>query len=147
MSESNTFVRTHNPSPVGQLKTDRGFWKLFFLSLITLGIYPIVFWSGISNDINVIASRYDGKKTMHYCLLFFVVNPLTLGIGYFVWNHKLCNRIGDEMARRGLEQSISAKTFWGWNVLGILLLVGPFVYIAKVADAMNALASYYNREG
>ena len=85
MSESNTFVRTHNPSPVGQLKTDRGFWKLFFLSLITLGIYPIVFWSGISNDINVIASRYDGKKTMHYCLLFFVVNPLTLGIGYFVW--------------------------------------------------------------
>jgi|GEM_PF-6546267 len=71
MSESNTFVRTHNPSPVGQLKTDRGFWKLFFLSLITLGIYPIVFWSGISNDINVIASRYDGKKTMHYCLLFF----------------------------------------------------------------------------
>ena len=34
MSESNTFVRTHNPSPVGQLKTDRGFWKLFFLSLI-----------------------------------------------------------------------------------------------------------------
>ena len=78
MSESNTFVRTHNPSPVGQLKTDRGFWKLFFLSLITLGIYPIVFWSGISNDINVIASRYDGKKTMHYCLLFFVVNPLTL---------------------------------------------------------------------
>lgn len=43
MSESNTFVRTHNPSPVGQLKTDRGFWKLFFLSLITLGIYPIVF--------------------------------------------------------------------------------------------------------
>lgn len=84
---------------------------------------------------------------MHYCLLFFVVNPLTLGIGYFVWNHKLCNRIGDEMARRGLEQSISAKTFWGWNVLGILLLVGPFVYIAKVADAMNALASHYNREG
>lgn len=51
------------------------------------------------------------------------------------------------MARRGLEQSISAKTFWGWNVLGILLLVGPFVYIAKVADAMNALASHYNREG
>lgn len=66
MSETNAVARTPNPMPVGQLKEDRGFWKFFFLSLVTLGIYSLVWWSSISNDINVMASRYDGKKTMHY---------------------------------------------------------------------------------
>ena len=145
---SNTLnVQQPVPIPMKPMNTERKLWKYIVFSILTCGIYSIVFWSSIGEDLNLTASRRDGKKTMHYCLLFLVVNPLTLGIGYFVWNHKLCNRIGDEMARRGLEQSISAKTFWGWNVLGILLLVGPFVYIAKVADAMNALASHYNREG
>ncbi len=39
---------------------------------ITFGNYGIVFYSNISTDINIIATRYDGKKTMHYCLLLFV---------------------------------------------------------------------------
>lgn len=147
MSETNAVARTPNPMPVGQLKEDRGFWKFFFLSLVTLGIYSLVWWSSISNDINVMASRYDGKKTMHYCLLFFVIDPLTCGIAHFVWNHKLCNRIGDEMRRRGMQQTISAKTFWGWSVLGVLILVGPMIYVHKLADAMNSLAHDYNRKG
>lgn len=36
--------------------------------------------SNISTDINTIASRYDGKKTMHYCLVLFIFSWLTLGI-------------------------------------------------------------------
>ena len=58
-------------APVGQLKTNRGLLKYILLSAVTLGIYSIVVMSSVSNDINVIASRYDGKRTMHYCLLFF----------------------------------------------------------------------------
>ena len=87
-------------APVGQLKTNKGLLKTILLSIITFGIYGIVVMSSVSNDINVVASRYDGKKTMHYCLLVFLVGPLTLGIGYIVWNHKLCNRIGAELQRR-----------------------------------------------
>ena len=40
--------------------------------------------SSVSTDINTIASRYDGKKTMHFCLLVFLVSWLTLGIGVLV---------------------------------------------------------------
>ena len=58
-------------APVGQLKTNRGLLKLILLSMITFGIYAIVVYCSISNDINVVASRYDGKKTMHYALLIF----------------------------------------------------------------------------
>ena len=134
-------------APVGQLNTTRGLLKFILLSIITLGIYSIVFFSGISNDINVIASRYDGRKTMHYCLLFFLVGPITFGIADIVWFHKISARIGSEMSRRRMQPTISAGTFWGWNVLGAIIVVGPFVYIYKLADAMNTLAADYNRRG
>lgn len=48
-------------APVGQLKTNKSLVKFILLSLITFGIYGIVILSSVSNDINIIASRYDGK--------------------------------------------------------------------------------------
>ena len=58
--------------PVLQLKTSRGLLKFILFSIITFGIYPLVVMSAVSNDINIVASRYDGKKTMHFCLLYFL---------------------------------------------------------------------------
>lgn len=134
-------------APVGQLKTNRSLVKLILLSIVTLGIYSIVYYSGISNDINVIASRYDGKKTMHYALLLFIIGPITAGIAYFVWFHKLSNRIGSELKRRNLSYSFDASSFWLWNVLGTLIVVGPFVYAHKLAKASNMIAGHYNING
>lgn len=136
-----------NPRPVTQLKDSRGLVKFILLSIVTLGIYSIVFYSGVSTDINIIASRYDGKKTMHYCLLFFIVGVLTLGIGYLVWFHTLSNRIGNELKRRGISYSFGAGSFWLWDVLGILILVGPLVYVHKLCKAMNLLAADFNTKG
>lgn len=133
--------------PVGQLKTKRGVLKLILLSIVTLGIYPFVFLSGISNDINIIASRYDGRKTMHFCLLAFVIAPLTLGIANFVWYHKISSRIGHELNRRGIASSFGAASYWLWNVLGILIIVGPFIYLFQLCKAMNQLCENYNING
>ena len=130
-----------------QLKTNRGLLKLILLSIITFGIYPIIFYSSISTDINLIASRYDGKKTMHYCLLFFLVAPVTLGIGAIVWCHRISARIGKELSRRGIAYSFGAGSFWGWNVLGSLIAVGPFIYLYKLCKAMNLLSADYNARG
>ena len=63
-------------APVGQLRTNRGLLKFILLSLITFGIYGIVVMSDVSTDINTIASRYDGRRTMHYCLVCFVFSWL-----------------------------------------------------------------------
>lgn len=134
-------------APIGQLNAKRALWKMIVFGIITLGIYPIVFYSGISADINVIASRYDGKRTMHYCLLCFLVGPITLGIAYLVWFHKLCGRVGAELNRRGLSYSFGASSFWLWNVLGAFIIVGPFVFIHKLATATNKLAEHYNING
>lgn len=144
---SEEVVYTAPAAPVAKLKTNRGMIKCILLSLITFGIYGLVFYSSISSDINLVASRYDGKKTMHYCLLLFVITPLTLGIGSIVWIHRLSARIGRELARRGISYSFGAGSFWGWNVLGSLIAVGPFIYLHKLCKAMNLLCANYNVNG
>lgn len=149
MNETTTVQMEYQPSsaPVGQLNANRSLLKLILLGLITFGIYPIVFYSGISNDINIVASRYDGKKTMHYCLLLFLVAPITFGIAGLVWSHKISNRIGNELRRRNIAYSFSAADFWLWCIVGSLIIVGPFIYVYKLAKSTNMLASHYNING
>lgn len=139
--------QTTSTAPILQLKTKRGLIKFILLSLITFGIYALVFYSRISTDINLIASRYDGKKTMHFCLLTFIVAPITLGIGAIVWNHRISARIGRELSRRGIGYSFGASTFWLWNVLGSLIVIGPFVYLHKLCKSMNLLCADFNVNG
>lgn len=129
------------------LSTNRSLLKMIFLGIITLGIYPIVVYSGISRDINILASRYDGRKTMHYCLMLFVFTPITGTVAAFLWSHRLCRRVGRELRRRGLPYRFGAGSFWGWNILGTLLLVGPFVFVHKLMTAMNLLCADYNARG
>ena len=136
-----------NTAPVGQLKTNKGLLKTILLSLITLGIYPLVVMSAVSNDINIVASRYDGKKTMHFCLLAFIITPITFGIGAIVWYHRISNRIGAELQRRGIAYSFSAADFWLWSVLGSLIAVGPLVYMHKMFKAVNKMNAHYNVNG
>ena len=134
-------------APVGQLKTNKGLLKYILLSAITFGIYGLVVMSSVSNDINIIASRYDGRKTMHYCLLFFLIGPITFGIAYLVWFNNISSRIGNELSRRNIAYSFGASDFWLWNILGSLIIVGPFVYLHKLFKADNLICQHYNVNG
>ena len=134
-------------APAGQLKTNKGLAKFIFLSIITFGIYGLVVMSALSNDINISASRYDGKKTMHYCLLAFLVGPVTFGIAYIVWFHKISNRIGSELKRRNIAYSFSCSDYWLWNVIGNIIIVGPFIYYHKLFKACNLICADYNAKG
>lgn len=142
--ENNTVISN---APVGQLKTNKGLLKTILFSLITFGIYPLVVMSAVSSEINIVASRHDGKKTMHYCLLLFIVAPLTFGIAGIVWSHRISNRIGNELKRRGINYDFSAIDFWLWNILGSLIVIGPFVYLHKMFKAVNLMNAHYNVNG
>ena len=133
--------------PANQLTCNRGAVKAILLSIITLGIYSIVLFTKMGEEINITAGKFDGKKTMNYCLLFFIVGPLTLEIGTLVWFHNFSSRIGNELARRGINYKFSAADFWLWNVLGILIGIGPFVYLHKVTKAINLINQDYNTRG
>lgn len=133
--------------PVKSLPTNRGAIKAIVLTIITCGIYSIVLYEKMSREINITASRYDGKKTMSYALMFFLVGPLTLEIGTLVWFHNISKRIGAELKRRNIDYSFGAGSFWIWNVLGLFILIGPFVYLHKITKAINLINEDYNING
>lgn len=136
-----------SPAPVHQLRTKRSLLKYILLGIVTFGIYDIWQMSEIGETLNLLASRRDGKRTMHYCLMFFLIGGLTLGIGWFVWFHRMSARIGDEQQARGMQPTVTAATYWLWNVLGVLIIVGPFIYMYKLLHAMNDLCADYNQRG
>lgn len=133
--------------PAKQLRRKPGLLKYILLSAVTLGIYSIVVMSGISADINTVASPHDNKKTMHYCLLLFLCSVFTLGIVPLIWYHRLSRRIGNEARRRGVQTAFGPKTFWLWGILGSLILVGPFIYMHGLLHTMNAVIDDYNLKG
>ena len=133
-------------APKLQLPTKRGLGKMIFLGLITLGIYPMVIYSKIITELNILASRYDGKRTMTFYGMVMLA-PLTLGIYAYVWFHKLCGRIGEELQRRGIDYKFGPAHFWLWNILGAFILVGPFVFLHKLMKSMNLLNKDFNEKG
>ena len=136
-----------NNAPVMQLKTKRGLLKMFLLTLITFGIYPLVMMTILSGEINMVASKYDGKKTMNYCLMAFIITPITFGIGSIVWYHRYCNRVGRELCRRGIAYSFSAADYWIWSLVGLFFAIGPLVFYHKLLKATNLINADYNIRG
>lgn len=103
-------------APKIQLPTKRGLGKMILFSILTLGIYPMVIWSRLVGEVNMVASRYDGERSMSFFGMLMLA-PLTLGIHSLVWMHKLCRRIGAELQRRNINSTFGARDFWLWNVL------------------------------
>ena len=132
--------------PAIQFATNRSLWKMILFGILTLGIYDVVIWCKMVTELNVAACRYDGKRTMPYFAMAALA-PATFGIYVLVWCHKFSNRVGAEVSRRGYDYSFGAKTFWLWNVLGSLILVGPFIYLHKLMTAMNAINADFNENG
>ena len=139
-------VPAENMAPRLMLPTKRGLGKMFFLGILTGGIYPTVIYSRIITELNILASRYDGKRTMPFFAMLMLA-PWTLGIYAYVWMHQLCSRIGDELQRRGINYKFGAAHFWLWNILGAFILVGPFVFLHKLMKSMNLLNKDFNEKG
>ena len=135
------------PAPMRKLGTSRSLLLFILLSALTFGIYGLIVMYSLSEDLNYIASRYDGRKTMNFLLMALIVSPLTFGIGGIVWFHNISDRIGNELRRRNIYYSFGAGSYWGWGVLGALILIGPFVYYHKLFKSMNLLSESFNMYG
>lgn len=129
-----------------KLPTNRGWFKYVALTLITFGIYGIFVLSHMSREINRVASDHDGRHTMHYCLILFLLGPITFQIATLVWFTKICNRMGNELKVRNIDYKFGGSDYWLWNILGSLILVGPFVFLARFFKAMNLINRDYNEK-
>jgi len=121
--------------------------KVILLSIVTLGIYSLFFFSKLRNELNTVCGNHNGKSTMSYWLLVLLLGPITLGIGLLVWYHQFCKRVSNELKYRNIDYKFGAGTFWGWNVFGTFILVGPFIFLHKLCHAFNLMNAHYNTNG
>ena len=137
---------TAEGAPRIQFSTNRSLLKMILLGLLTFGIYDLIVMCRLITELNVAACRHDGQRTMPYFAMLMLA-PGTFGLLPLFWGHRLSNRIGAELKRRSLDCEFSAKTFWVWNVLGALILVGPLIYLHKLLMAMNLINGDFNLNG
>lgn len=141
-------IKGINPNPPLILhKTDRSFWAWLGLNIITLGLYGVIMMVKMTNELNDATKNYYPDKMMNYALVYFLLGPITLFIFDLIWWHKFCDRLGDELQRRNIAYEFSSSTFWIYDILLSFVLVGPFIFWAKLIKAMNLLNESYNVYG
>ena len=123
------------------LKTNRGFWKLFFLSLITLGIYSLFFIHNMAKEANTVDA--EGKKVTGL-IGYILLTVITAGIFALIWNYKVTEKFAASIMRRGGQPKFDGGKWLLWTLVGSLILVGPLVALVKQIHLWNAANAAYN---
>lgn len=126
-----------------KLQTNRNMWKLMILSVLTLGIYTIIFFIPFSFDLDKVAPKRDRSKTINFVFVYLLA-LVTFALVLDVWHYQVAARIEEGLAKRKIDYHFSRTDFWLWLIVGSFFLVGPFVYYHKLCKAMNLLCADYN---
>lgn len=118
-------------------------WKLMLFNILTLGLYSIVFFIPFSFDLDKIAPKRDGRKTMNY-IFAYILSGFTFSIVLAVWHHQIAARVEEALTKRDILCDFGTNDFLGWYFFGALIVVGPFIYFHKLCKAMNLLCEHYN---
>jgi len=127
-----------------KLSTNKGFWRAFFLSIITLGIYQFWLIYALAKETNIVC-KADGKQTRGMVGYLFL-SLITLGIYAIVWHVKIIKRRRYFLLSHGKDGGLKVSTYlltlflWGWLTLGIMFIV----ISCKFLYQQNAVNKEYN---
>ena len=111
--------------------------KYIFLSIITLGIYSIVFWYKWTEDVNILCAD-DDEDSANY-LLVCILSLFTCGIYTFVWNYKMAERLYQKAPDYGVQLKHGGFFVMIWRLfLPLVSSICKISYINKLIDAYNA---------
>lgn len=119
---------------------ERSVLSLLLFSVMTFGIYPIVFWNKVSKEVELLCEG-DGKKTMKYVFVW-LLNFITFGIAGIVWRAKLAQRLKENAARYNLRFSESGALAAFYDV--VVLIVGPIINRFILIKNLNAMGIAFN---
>lgn len=126
------------------LPTSRGFWKAFFLNLITLGFYNWYLIHCFAKETNI-ACAEDGRHTKGL-LAYVLLSLITFGIYSIFWYCNWIDRCNGMLSRHMRPQGLQMSTY-----LLTLFLLGPltlgimfWVVYAKQLYLQNSVNSLYN---
>lgn len=124
------------------MRDDRNFGLTVFLSIITLGIYPLYLVRVIAKTTNI-ACRRDKKRTWG-ALPYLFLSIITLGVFGLIWHCANIRRFRNYCRANGEDCRISRRFFLCWSIFGALILVGPFIALSRFMKAYNQVCSIYN---
>lgn len=129
--------------PFIPLKTDRSLLLLIILSAVTCGIYPIIFWYKLVEDVNI-ACEGDGEETTNF-IVAIVLSMITCGIYSFIWYYKLGDRLHTNGMRYGVDVKESGSSILLWLLLGSFLCgFGPIIAMYIIINNTNKICWAYN---
>jgi hypothetical protein len=111
--------------PIGKVRST---WAVIGLSLITFGIYGLVYYFSVHEEMK----RHSGEGVGG--AIGLVLALFTLGL---VTPFLLPNEVGNLYARQGRPRPVTATTGL-WMLLGSFILIGPLVWLIKTNGALNA---------
>jgi hypothetical protein len=120
----------------------RGLVSFILLGFVTLGIYQLYRLHVLARDVNTMCEG-DGKETTGL-LLFIIFCILTVGIYGIIWLFMLGDRIQANGTKYGLNITENGSTVLLWYLLGMFIIVGPFVAYHIVFKNVNAMIDVYN---
>ena len=124
------------------IKENRRLWKLILFSILTLGIYNIVFWFQFTRDLNEM--NREEKKLKNYILVLFL-SIITLGIYRWVWFFYVADRIQTTGEDMGMRIKPGPGVTLGLRLFGTFIIIGPLLSNFLVIRNMNKIAKEYNQ--
>lgn len=123
-------------------------WAFILVSFLTAGLAYLFHMYRVSLDLNKIVSQ-DNEGPIENYPIAFLKGVLTIGVYWLVWRMRLLKRIEKELHRRGLPNAntFNAQSTWCWSVFGIVIGIGPIIYLERLYNAMDALTCDYNLNG
>lgn len=121
-----------------RLPENRGFWKVFFFSLFTFGIYGLYLFHAFAKETNLVCQE-DGRHTRGL-LAYIVFSILTLGIYQLIWFVKIIERRGNFCIRNGVNNRLTGTFYlltvfiFSWLTFGICAIILAVKFIHQQND-------------
>ncbi|MDO4337672.1 MAG: DUF4234 domain-containing protein [Eubacteriales bacterium] len=130
-------------------KEDRSLLILILLSVVTCGIYGIIFYWNMYRDINVVCREKendDSQQSPNY-LIACLLSLITCGIYHYYWLYKQGNRMQRVGKEYGIVIEENGTTYLLWGLIGVLLFgVGPLVAMYFMIKNLNRLCMCFNQD-
>jgi hypothetical protein len=111
------------PAPIGKVRSTG---VCILLALVTFGIYPIVWYYQVHEEMKRhTGNGLGGGVALVLALFVSIVMP-----------YITASEVGGLYERRGQRKPVSGATGL-WYIPGVLLLVGPLVWFVKTNGALN----------
>ena len=122
--------------------TNRNGFLIGFIDFFTAGTFLLIYMQmGLQKELDEIL----GRKTQRYYVAYLLGIP-TLFVYTLVWMARIAEELKAKAIELGIEgKHTSFRHMFGWNVFGILVLVGPMIATRRFFNTLNQIEIELNR--